>query len=158
MQGVIIFSSQCKTAQFFTWLFCFSWISPVICYDLCLLWSFSMKTQRCVNPRRHWGHRQSRRWVKKAQQFLVEAQQNDTVSKRKKVTEENKTAELPGSRLPTHTLTYKCRYATYSRRFTESNPPTYTQTCTHTLPLSCPSRFLTLSHTDVLSGNPEQSS
>lgn len=104
-----------------------------------------MKTQRCANSWRHWGRYWSRHRVsQKAQQFLVEALQNNTVCQRKKVTEENKTAELPGSALPTHTLTYKCRYATYSRRFTESNPPhthTHTQTHrdTHTLPLSCPS-------------------
>lgn len=94
-----------------------------------------------------WGRRRSRRLVKKAQQFLVEALHGNIVSQHKKVTEENKTAELPGSASPTHTLTYKCRYATYSRRFTESNPPPHT----HTLSLFCVSLFCVCSLTQRLS-------
>lgn len=73
----------------------------------------------------------------KAQPFLVEAVQNGTLSQCKKVTEENKTAELPGGASPTHTLTHKCRYAAYSMRFTESNPPPHTDTHLHSFPPFC---------------------
>lgn len=68
----------------------------------------------------------------KAQPFLVEAVQNGTLSQCKKVTEENKTAELPGGASPTHTLTHKCRYAAYSVCFTETNPPPHTDAHLHT--------------------------
>lgn len=82
----------------------------------------------------------------------MEALQNDTVSQRRKVTEGNKTAELPGSASPTHTLTYKCRYATYSRRFTESNPPPHTtHTHANTLSLFRVSLVFSLSHTQIFS-------
>lgn len=112
-----------------------------------------MKTQRCANSWRHWGRYWSRHRVsQKAQQFLVEALQNNTVCQRKKVTEENKTAELPGSALPTHTLTYKCRYATYSRRFTESNPPhTHANTQRHTHTSSFVSLVFSLSYKQIFS-------
>lgn len=90
----------------------------------------------------------------KAQPFLVEAVQNGTLSQCKKVTEENKTAELPGGASPTHTLTHKCRYAAYSMRFTESNPPPHTDTHLHTYtpsPLLCLTVVFLLPYTQIFS-------
>lgn len=87
----------------------------------------------------------------KAQPFLVEAVQNGTLSQCKKVTEENKTAALPGGASPTHTLTHKCRYAAYSMRFTESNPPPHTDTHLHTYTPSPPFVVFLLAHTQIFS-------
>lgn len=89
----------------------------------------------------------------KAQPFLVEAVRNGTLSQCRKVTEENKTAELPGGASPTHTLTHKCRYAAYSVRFTEVTLlHTQTHTYTHTPPpLLCLSVVFLLSHTQIFS-------
>lgn len=168
LQGVIIFFSQCINSIFYTSPHgCSDFFgtaqSFIMIYIFCdhLVWKpsgvlFHKRTGALFGPDTVANQSQ------KAQPFLVEAVQNGTLSQCKKVTEENKTAELPGGASPTHTLTHKCRYAAYSMRFTESNPPPHTDTHLHTYTPSPPfvsiCCFLALSHTDFLSGDPDQRS
>lgn len=168
LQGVIIFFSQCINSIFFTrhhmapllfleqlshllWFISsviIQYENPAVCYSINALGPYSVQTLWRIKVKKR-----SRSWWRLCRMALSQCT---------KVTEENKTAELPGGASPTHTLTHKCRYAAYSMRFTESSPPPHADTHLHTYtpppPFVSIYCFLAPSHTDFLSGDPDQNS